>query len=80
MALDKSQVTQMLSTMILIREFDELAIQLRVAGKIYGAVHPYVGRRRWRSGSARTLASATASPARIAATGIASPRARTSGA
>src|SRR5499426_3514177 len=43
MALDKAQLTQMLRTMILIREFDELAIQLRVAGKIYGAVHPYVG-------------------------------------
>src|SRR5512144_947991 len=33
----------MLRTMILIREFDERAIELRVAGKIYGAVHPYVG-------------------------------------
>src|SRR5438132_244775 len=33
----------MLRTMILIREFDERAIQLRLAGKIYGAVHPYVG-------------------------------------
>src|SRR5512143_925970 len=33
----------MLRTMILIREFDERAIALRVAGKIYGAVHPYVG-------------------------------------
>src|ERR1700693_3865973 len=43
MALDKSQVAQMLRTMILIREFDERAIQLRIAGKIYGAVHPYVG-------------------------------------
>jgi pyruvate dehydrogenase E1 component alpha subunit len=43
MALDKAQLTRMLRTMILIREFDELAIQLRVAGKIYGAVHPYVG-------------------------------------
>ncbi len=43
MALDKPQLAQMLRTMILIREFDELAIQLRVAGKIYGAVHPYVG-------------------------------------
>jgi pyruvate dehydrogenase E1 component alpha subunit len=43
MALDKPQVAQMLHTMILIREFDERAIQLRVAGKIYGAVHPYVG-------------------------------------
>jgi TPP-dependent pyruvate/acetoin dehydrogenase alpha subunit len=43
MALDKPQVEQMLRTMILIREFDERAIQLRLAGKIYGTVHPYVG-------------------------------------
>src|SRR5256884_2509594 len=43
MALDKPQVTQMLRAMILIREFDERAIQLRLAGKIYGTVHPYVG-------------------------------------
>jgi pyruvate dehydrogenase E1 component alpha subunit len=43
MALDTSQLVHMLRTMILIREFDELAITLRVAGKIYGAVHPYVG-------------------------------------
>ncbi len=43
MALDRTQAAQMLRTMILIREFDERAIQLRVAGKIYGAVHPYVG-------------------------------------
>ena len=34
---------EMLRKMILIREFDELAIKLRTAGKIYGAVHPYVG-------------------------------------
>src|SRR5262245_19105782 len=33
----------LLRKMILIREFDELAIKLRTAGKIYGAVHPYVG-------------------------------------
>src|ERR1700756_5498871 len=43
MTLDKAQLTRMLRAMILIREFDERAIQLRVAGKIYGAVHPYVG-------------------------------------
>ena len=36
-------LAQLLKTMILIREFDELAIKLRVAGKIYGAMHPYVG-------------------------------------
>ena len=33
----------MLRKMILIREFDELAIRLRTAGRIYGTVHPYVG-------------------------------------
>jgi TPP-dependent pyruvate/acetoin dehydrogenase alpha subunit len=34
---------ELLRKMILIREFDELAIKLRTGGKIYGAVHPYVG-------------------------------------
>src|SRR5688500_12053674 len=29
--------------MILIREFDQLAIELRKARRIYGALHPYVG-------------------------------------
>jgi len=33
----------LLRRMILIREFDELAIKLRTEGRIYGAVHPYVG-------------------------------------
>ncbi len=40
---DTRQLARMLRTMILIREFDERAIELRLAGKIYGAVHPYVG-------------------------------------
>src|SRR2546428_12542899 len=43
MMLDTARLVEMLRAMILIREFDELAIRLRVAGKIYGAVHPYVG-------------------------------------
>jgi TPP-dependent pyruvate/acetoin dehydrogenase alpha subunit len=43
MTLDKAELVQMLRTMILIREFDERAIQLRLGGKIYGTVHPYVG-------------------------------------
>jgi TPP-dependent pyruvate/acetoin dehydrogenase alpha subunit len=43
MTLDTTQLLQMLRTMILIREFDELAIRLRAAGKIYGSLHPYVG-------------------------------------
>src|SRR5207249_9297388 len=55
MALDKPQVTQMLRAMILIREFDELAIQLRVAGKIYGAVHPYVGQEAVAAGACASL-------------------------
>ena len=40
---DTERLARMLRAMILIREFDERAIALRVAGKIYGAVHPYVG-------------------------------------
>jgi acetoin:2,6-dichlorophenolindophenol oxidoreductase subunit alpha len=43
MQLKKTQLADMLRTMILIREFDELAIRLRTEGKITGAVHPYVG-------------------------------------
>jgi TPP-dependent pyruvate/acetoin dehydrogenase alpha subunit len=43
MALDRPQSVEMLRKMILIREFDQRAVQLRSAGKIYGAVHPYVG-------------------------------------
>ncbi len=35
--------TGMLRKMMLIREFDELALKLRGEGKIYGTVHPYVG-------------------------------------
>ena len=43
MTLKDSHLVGMLRTMLLIREFDERAIQLRLAGKIYGTVHPYVG-------------------------------------
>jgi len=53
MTLDKQQIAAMLRSMVLIREFEELAIQLRVAGKIYGAVHPSA-RRPSRSGCAPT--------------------------
>ncbi|PWU23037.1 MAG: pyruvate dehydrogenase (acetyl-transferring) E1 component subunit alpha [Candidatus Rokuibacteriota bacterium] len=55
MALDKPTLVQMLRTMILIREFDERAITLRVAGKIYGAVHPYVGQEAVAVGVCTTL-------------------------
>ena len=34
---------KLLRQMILVREFEELAIKLRIAGKIYGHLHPYVG-------------------------------------
>ncbi|PYM13506.1 MAG: pyruvate dehydrogenase, partial [Candidatus Rokuibacteriota bacterium] len=43
MNLDAPDLVEMLRKMILIRAFDELAVKLRTAGKIYGAVHPYVG-------------------------------------
>src|ERR1043166_2959094 len=42
-ALDNAELLRMLRTMIMIREFDLLAIELRKQKKIYGAVHPYVG-------------------------------------
>jgi TPP-dependent pyruvate/acetoin dehydrogenase alpha subunit len=56
MVLDKTRLVQMLRTMILIREFDERAIALRVAGKIYGAVHPYVGQEAVAAGVCSQLA------------------------
>ena len=43
MTSNASELIEMLRKMILIREFEELAIKLRTAGKIYGAIHPYVG-------------------------------------
>jgi TPP-dependent pyruvate/acetoin dehydrogenase alpha subunit len=55
MAPDVRQLATLLHTMILIREFDERAIQLRVAGKIYGAVHPYVGQEAVAAGVCSTL-------------------------
>jgi TPP-dependent pyruvate/acetoin dehydrogenase alpha subunit len=40
---DKADLAELLRKMILIREFDQLAIELRKARRIYGALHPYVG-------------------------------------
>src|SRR2546426_2975866 len=39
----KTDLVEMLRKMILIREFDLLAIELRKARRIHGALHPYVG-------------------------------------
>jgi TPP-dependent pyruvate/acetoin dehydrogenase alpha subunit len=39
----KTELVDMLRAMILIREFDQLAIELRKARRIHGALHPYVG-------------------------------------
>ncbi|MGH7334073.1 MAG: thiamine pyrophosphate-dependent dehydrogenase E1 component subunit alpha [Candidatus Rokuibacteriota bacterium] len=55
MELDTPSLVRMLRTMMLIREFDERAIQLRVAGRIYGAVHPYVGQEAVAVGVCSTL-------------------------
>src|SRR5512145_573550 len=52
---DTPQMVEMLRAMILIREFDERAIRLRVDGKIYGAVHPYVGQEAVAVGVCSTL-------------------------
>jgi len=43
MASGANDLIGLLRKMILIREFDELALKLRGGGKIYGTVHPYVG-------------------------------------
>jgi TPP-dependent pyruvate/acetoin dehydrogenase alpha subunit len=40
---EKADLVDVLRTMILIREFDQLAIELRKQRKIHGALHPYVG-------------------------------------
>ncbi|HEX2173930.1 MAG TPA: thiamine pyrophosphate-dependent dehydrogenase E1 component subunit alpha, partial [Dehalococcoidia bacterium] len=55
MTLSRDDLVEMLRKMILIREFDELAIQLRTAGKIYGAMHPYVGEEAVAVGVCQTL-------------------------
>jgi TPP-dependent pyruvate/acetoin dehydrogenase alpha subunit len=55
MGLDKPQLVEMLRKMILIRQFDERAIELRTAGKIYGVVHPYVGQEAVAVGVCTTL-------------------------
>ena len=43
MAGGKADLVELLRQMILIREFDQLAIELRTARRIHGALHPYVG-------------------------------------
>lgn len=55
MALDTADLVEMLRKMVLIREFDELAIKLRTDGKIYGAMHPYVGEEAVAVGVCQTL-------------------------
>src|SRR6059036_2791021 len=40
---EKTDLVVILRQMIMIREFDLLAIELRKAKRIYGALHPYVG-------------------------------------
>ena len=47
MSQDKAELVEILRQMILIREFDLLAVELRTAKRIYGALHPYVGEEAW---------------------------------
>src|SRR5439155_969054 len=42
-AQEKTELIEILRKMVMIREFDLLAIELRKARRIYGALHPYVG-------------------------------------
>ena len=43
MAPGKAELVEILRKMIMIREFDQLAIELRKKRRIHGALHPYVG-------------------------------------
>ena len=43
MTQEQTELVEILRKMIMIREFDLLAIELRKAKRIYGALHPYVG-------------------------------------
>src|SRR6266705_470305 len=40
---ESDQLLAMFRQMVLIRRFDELAMELRLEGRIYGVVHPYIG-------------------------------------
>lgn len=40
---DSAQAAEVLRCMLLIRRFEERALKLRLAGAIYGSVHPYIG-------------------------------------
>jgi len=42
-SLTKTELVEIFRKLVLIREFDLLAVELRTAKRIYGAVHPYVG-------------------------------------
>ncbi|MBI3966468.1 MAG: hypothetical protein HY329_12620, partial [Chloroflexi bacterium] len=41
--LSGARLVELYRQMVLIRRFDELALEHRLAGKIYGTVHPYIG-------------------------------------
>src|SRR5438552_18808874 len=40
---ESDQLLAMYRQMVLIRRFDEQAMELRLEGRIYGVVHPYIG-------------------------------------
>jgi pyruvate dehydrogenase E1 component alpha subunit len=48
-------VRALLRTMVLIRRFDETALSLRLAGQIYGVMHPYIGQEAVATGVCATL-------------------------
>jgi len=55
MAPSTTELVDMLRTMIMIREFDQLAIELRKARRIHGALHPYVGEEAVAAGACSVL-------------------------
>jgi acetoin:2,6-dichlorophenolindophenol oxidoreductase subunit alpha len=55
---DRITLLQILRRMLLIRRFDEAALELRLSGEIYGAVHPYTGQEAVAAGVGQHLNSA----------------------
>lgn len=53
--LDKPALLDAYRKMVLIRRFEEVVIELRLAGRIYGPVHPYIGQEAIAVGVCTTL-------------------------
>lgn len=53
--MEQTKLVDAFRQMVLVRRFDETALQLRLAGKIVGVVHPYIGEEAVAVGAVATL-------------------------